>query len=114
MTPKLIRRILLISLVLAALYLLAGCMSLTAHYEGGSWWEPDGPFCRKTVWQQVSADRAPGLCSANGTAATERTSCALGCVVISPYSEDEARQIDMGGMSLWAHEMKHTRGWRHP
>jgi hypothetical protein len=50
-----------------------------------------------------------------GRAASEGTSCALGCVVVSRYSENEARHHMIYGESLYDHEARHVlEGLVHP
>ena len=105
------RRALLASLVLAA-----GCTVLNT--EHGYAWEadPTAPDCPQYVWKQVAAERVPGLCGDTTRAASVNTSCALGCIVISRFSEEQARHIDLWGQSLRDHEVEYhnRKKLRHP
>lgn len=70
--------------------------------------------CKQYVWERVPKALIPGLCMKDGLAATEKTSCALGCLIVSPFSEIEAEWLfDHDGMPLRDHEVKHTEGWVH-
>lgn len=107
MSPALLRRSLLASLVIAAGSQLPGCMGEPIH--GYLWaFDPSQPVCKTLLWKQIRPDQAPGFCSNNGYAAPQFTSCAINCMVLSPYSEAEARSIDVWGETLYAHESRHV------
>jgi hypothetical protein len=74
------------------------------------------PDCPKVTWVQVARDATPGLCIGRDGAAAPGTSCVLGCVVVSPYSEQQAKALDVWGISLYAHEVDWhiRRKLRHP
>lgn len=100
---------------------LAGCTAYALrgeHYAGGYWWvaDPHAPRCERVEWKQVASERIPGLCNATATAAREGLSCAIGCLVVSPFPEDEANRIALPqGDTLYRHEARHVlRGWIHP
>ena len=105
------------ALYAAATCALAGCVDSTLRI-GGYLWEknPSAPVCETVIWRQVDRSRIPGLCmdSVQG-AAPEGASCALSCVVVSPYSESEARRRMIFGDSLYDHEARHVlEGLAHP
>ncbi len=106
--------------VLAALAMCSGCATVgrAGHeYIGGYQWVPDptAPVCEQVIWKQVPKEHTPGLCSDLRRFAAEGTSCALGCIIVSPYSAEQARTIDLWGDTLFDHEMRHATGrMRHP
>jgi hypothetical protein len=104
-----LRRLLLLFLVA-----LTACTAFERYQ-----WEVDpiSPPCQSVVWKQVARDRVPGLCGNAKRAAAAHTSCALSCVIVSPYSEAQAHSIFLpDGDSLWTHEVvKHALGGlKHP
>jgi hypothetical protein len=106
---------------LALLLLAAGCTAYGVgdeKYVGGYWWvaDPQAPYCARVEWKQVARERIPGLCNASARAARHGLSCAIGCLVLSPYSEREARRVALpDGDTLYRHEARHVlRGWVHP
>jgi hypothetical protein len=105
------------SVIAATCFLLSGCAGATLGIAGYLW-EPDptSPECGKVIWRQVDRARIPGLCmDSAGREAREGTSCALGCVVVSQYSEAEARRRMLFGESLYDHEARHVlEGLVHP
>lgn len=117
MSPTLLRRAFLVTLVLGTAYLCFGCAGFPAG--GYRWVESDRPKCTGQVtWKQVYGGRERGLCAGKDfDQARAGTSCVIGaCLVISPYSEEQAKRIDLWGMSLWEHEveMHARRGLVHP
>jgi len=108
-----LRRLLLASLVLAS------CAQVPVAEIGGYQWvaDPNAPHCESVRWIQVSKERIPGLCMGrDGRRASEQTSCSIGCLVFSPYSEAEALQIKLGiDDNLLSHEFRHSLlGLVHP
>jgi len=98
------------SAMIALLLVTQGCADST-YRIGGYLWTPDpsSPTCEKVVWRQVEPPRVPGLCmDLEGRVPSDKTSCALGCVVISQFSEDEARRRMIYGESLYEHEARHV------
>jgi len=96
---------------LAALLLVTqGCANPTYRIAGYLWTpDPSSPTCKTVVWRQVEPPRVPGLCmDQEGHVPSEKASCALGCVVISPLSEDAARHRMIYGESLYEHEARHV------
>jgi hypothetical protein len=92
-------------------------LASTAERIAGYLWELDeeAPYCQRVIWRQVSADRLPGLCSGKGKAAEGLAACAMNCLVLSKYSEEEAKRIDSYGESLYDHEARHVlKRRRHP
>jgi hypothetical protein len=104
MSPRGRRRLVLLALVLPA---AAAC---TYQRIGGYLWEFDArmPVCDSVTWHQVAPNQIPGLCSSRGRAASWGSSCAVGCVVISQYSESEAKHRDLWGDTLYDHESRHV------
>jgi hypothetical protein len=115
---------LLRALFLTSSLLLGACASQDQFIIGGYWWEKDPAITTYTGyrWLQVLPSQIPGYCfSSHHRVPSERTSCAIPGVdghglIISPYSEAEAMHIRLGvdGDTLYAHEIRHLRGWRHP
>jgi hypothetical protein len=85
-------------------------VSCTSEHIGGYLWQYDAaqPVCKDATWHQVAPNQIPGFCSSRGRAASYGTSCALGCVVISQYSEAQAKHIDLWGDTLYDHERRHV------
>lgn len=92
---------------------------------GGYYWvkDPSAEIYDTVIWKQVAPDRIPGFCSRNGdfdprTRAKETASCAIGNIIFSRYSEDEAKLIRMSrddNDTLWDHERRHVlQGLVHP
>lgn len=108
MSPTTNRRILLVALVAVSLVaVLSGCAGEPIH--GYLWaFDPTLPVCTTVLWRQIRPEQAPGLCMERGHAATRATSCAVGCMVLSPYSEQQAKQLDSWGESVYDHEMRHA------
>jgi hypothetical protein len=104
MTPNGKRRI-LVSIPVLMLGVSCGYQRI-----GGYLWEFDAnrPVCERVTWHQVPRSSIPGLCSARGRAASPDTSCAIGCVVVSQYSERDAHQIRLWDDTLYAHEARHV------
>jgi hypothetical protein len=96
---------------LALALLLSGCASFDRYQ-----WEadPSSAKCADVAWHQVDASRIPGLCS-DGRTAVHADACVMGCVVVSRFSEDEAKRVLCDGMSLYEHEvvMHAQRGLKH-
>jgi hypothetical protein len=105
MSPTARRRLLLSSAVL-----FCGLNACTYERIGGYLWEFDAsmPVCKEVTWHQVAPNRIPGLCGNEARAAAYGTSCAIGCVVVSQYSEAQAKHIDLWGDTLYAHERRHA------
>jgi hypothetical protein len=61
------------------------------------------------TWKKVERDRIPGLCSDAQRAVEGIAACVLGCLVISKYSEQEAKHVYVYGESLFSHEMRHVK-----
>ncbi len=106
---------------LPLLLLLAGCTVLglpDEEYIGGYWWvkDPQAAQCGDVQWKQVARERIPGLCGDGATAARENVSCAIGCLVVSPFTEAQARSITLAdGDTLYRHESRHVlEGLVHP
>lgn len=92
------------SLVLLTASWLPGCGTFGAY----QWLPSQYPKCDSITWKQVTPDRLPGLCGdgKDSHSAGPRTSCVLGCLVVSPFSEDEAKHIyTADGNSIWNHEV---------
>lgn len=72
------------------------------------------PICAEAYWKQMPRKDVIDLCDR----AREYThpACAIGCVIVSTYSEAEAAWIDAGDdESIRIHERKHVlRRLRHP
>ncbi len=101
-----IRRLILLSLVAICALNLAGCASFD-HYQWHA--DPTMPVCAEVRWVQVEASRTKGLCADQTGQAPAMTSCVLGCVIVSPYSESEAKVLMVqDGLTLYKHERKHT------
>ena len=99
---------------------ITACAS-NEFYQGGYWWvvDPQAKHCAASeiVWKKVEAARTPGLCAGkDGVAAHANTSCALGCLIVSPYSKEQAMNIKLGrDDNLYAHEVRHAKdGLVHP
>jgi hypothetical protein len=106
------RRSLLVSLVVLAG--LAGTASEwpdAAEFIAGYFWEadPQAPVCEQVTWKKVERDRIPGLCSDARNAAEGVAACVMECLVISAYSEQEAKHVYVYGESLFSHEMRHVK-----
>lgn len=103
--------------VLAAA-LATSCAMTRVERVGGYLWvaDPGAPHCDGVVWKQVQRDRIPGLCGDAAHAAPEGASCAAGCLVLSPYSERQAKALVLaGGDTLYRHERRHVlEGLIHP
>jgi hypothetical protein len=92
-----LRRALLLSLVLAT-----ACASFDYQWV----FDPFMPECEEVTWKQVPKSSLKGLCSDGTTAADKADACALGCVVVSRFSESEAKRVrERGGKTLYAHEV---------
>lgn len=90
-----------------------GLLSACAHFDRYQWATSDKfPVCKEVpIWKQVPNIR--GLCSTQGKA-SHHAACVLGeCLIVSIYSEQEARLLPLDGMTLYTHEIKHTKGWIH-
>jgi hypothetical protein len=92
--------------------LLALCSGCAVQAAPRYHWVADenAPHCTAVVWKRVAVERIPGLCYGHGHAATPDTTCAMGCVVVSPYTEKEAKRLDVDGESLYRHEARHVLG----
>lgn len=75
------------------------------YAHGYMWKQGPKPKCERIVWHQIA-----GACPAG------MQSCAVGCYVFSPYSEADAKRINVHGISLWHHEVEWhiNRGLSHP
>lgn len=110
MSPKLLRRALLLSLFAAA-----GCAAFTKPGEffahGHYWKQGAAASCDRIQWVVMKPEQRS---CGKGTSAT--TSCAVGCYVFSPYSEEQAKRIDLWGISLYQHEVEWhiKKGLVHP
>lgn len=102
-------------IVLSVAMYVASCASM---HQWQYAWEPDesAPYCEQPLWKQVKREAIPGWCSVRGVAASPDTSCAVGCVVFSEYSEEQAKRIQIDGMTLYQHEadMHVRRRLKHP
>jgi hypothetical protein len=86
-----LRRAFLLSLVLAT-----ACASFDYQWV----FDPLMPECETVTWKQVPKSSMKGLCDG------EADACVLGCLVVSRFSEDEAKRIrERGGKTLYAHEV---------
>jgi hypothetical protein len=115
-SPRFNRQILCALVLFAgvATLLMSGCAGFSA---GGYRWVEGGRKCEQVTWKQVYEGREQNLCMGQDyRPASAGTSCAIGCLVISPFSEEQAKRIDLWGMSLWTHEveMHAKRGLLHP
>ncbi len=92
--------------LLAALVSLAAC----AAFPPDSYvWVPDeaAPQCQAPTWKQVDGSRIPGLCGDFRAQADPNTSCVINCLVISRFSPEEAKQLQVrDGRSLYEHEVE--------
>lgn len=99
-------------LAVAAGMVLAGCSAFDRYQ-----WRPDPALevCTgEWRWKQVEAGREVGLCTDETGPAPRGTTCTAGCLTISTYSRAEARvRIVQDGITLEAHERRHTRGENH-
>ena len=114
LAPGTLRRALLASLVVAC---AANVACSTVEYRDGYYWQkdPSAPACREVTWKQVQPERIPGLCGTQATSAGQWYSCSLGCVVVSPFSEEQAKHVPVFRETLYDHEARHVlEGLVHP
>jgi hypothetical protein len=97
----------------AALSLAAGCAAVglpgdVKLIHGYAWrFDSTMPVCASLTWEHGSFEEMRSRC---GNAA-----CAVGCKVLSPYTEEQARSMMAYGESLYNHEARHVFGrMRHP
>jgi hypothetical protein len=92
-----LRRAFLLSLVLAT-----ACASFDYQWV----FDPLMPECEAVRWVKVEKTALKGLCSDGSTGADKADACVLGCVVVSRFSESEAKRVrERGGRTLYAHEV---------
>ncbi len=100
------------------LFVLVAATGCAAVDDRPFLWVPDttARLCVHPVWRQVSRDRIPGLCGDTHHASSQDATCVLDCVIVSPYSEEEARRLTVrDGRTLYEHEweMHAVRGLKH-
>ena len=114
MTPTTLRRVFLVSLVLATVLIcLYGCAGEEIH--GYRWVKDDRmPRCEVMVWHTIPVEQLSTLQQSCPRTASP-IACAVGCVVFSYYSESQARLVDQWGESLYDHEARHVlQRMKHP
>lgn len=96
---------------LLALLLLACSVQAQVVEIDGHLWEPnpDAPHCEKIEWKQLPWEQMRDACGSSA--------CAIGCTVVSGYSEEQAEKMTVlyGKWSLKQHEYFHIQQrMKHP
>lgn len=90
------------ALLAVLLFALVGCG--TPGHSAHAWvLDPNRPKCATMTWRKVSFEEM-----VRRTGKTTIQAAAWGCDVLSVYSEEQAKQVNDDGESLWDHEARHV------
>lgn len=100
-----------------ALIFLSAVLLGCAVFDGPYRWRYAGHACAPYSWTKVDAERLESFC---GKYRDDLPGHAVGCriantcAIVSVYAEDEAKsEIGIDGMTVYDHEIKHTKGFVH-